>query len=117
MDTDFSRWNIRTNPPTWRPPTDIYESANSIVIVMEIAGMHVDDFSIEVTGRVLSISGIRPHIVNKRAYHQVEIPFGEFKSDFEIPLQFNVDTIDAIYNNGFLEVTVQKSPPQQVQIK
>jgi HSP20 family molecular chaperone IbpA len=47
----------------------------------------------------------------------VEIPFGEFKSDFEIPLQFNVDTIDAIYNNGFLEVTVQKSPPQQVQIK
>ncbi len=117
MDTGYSQWSLKTNRPSWRPPTDIYESLNSIVIIMEIAGMHVDDFSIEVTGRVLSINGIRPHIVDKRAYHQVEIPFGEFRADFEIPAKFNLDTIDARYNNGFLEVTIQKSHPKQVQIE
>ena len=117
MDTGYSQWSLKTNIPSWRPPTDIYEIENSIVIIMEIAGMHVDDFSIEVSGRILSIKGIRPHVVDKRAYHQVEIPYGDFKTEFEIPAHFNLDTIDAVYNNGFLEVTIRKSHPRQVQIE
>ena len=117
MDTGYSQWSLRKNIPSWRPPTDIYEIENSIVIIMELAGMHVEDFSIEVTGKRLSINGIRPHVVDKRAYHQVEIPFGEFRAEFEIPVEFNLDTIAAVYNNGFLEVTIQKSHPKQVRIE
>jgi HSP20 family protein len=117
MDTGYSQWSLKRNKPSWRPPTDIYEIEKSIIIIMEIAGMHVDDFSIEVTGRILSINGIRPHVVNKRAYHQVEIPYGEFSTEFEIPIEFNLDTIDAVYNNGFLEVTIEKSHPKQVKVE
>src|SRR5690242_21704341 len=39
----------------WKPPTDIYETNDAIVVYMDIAGMHAEDFSVEYADSVLTI--------------------------------------------------------------
>ena len=116
MEQDFSRWHINKRATSWRPPMDIYETRDSITVRIEVAGMQEDDFIIELNGRFLSIRGARPDIVEHRAFHQMEIRFGEFYLEFEIPIPVDVEKIEAIYNNGFLLVSLPKSTPQQIEI-
>jgi len=30
--------------PKWKPPTDVYETADALVVHMDIAGLHAEDF-------------------------------------------------------------------------
>lgn len=117
MDTDYSRWQLRMHTPSWRPPTDIFETKNDIVVRVEIAGMKEDDFLIEIQGQLLTIKGKRPDIAQRRAFHQMEIRFGEFNIDFEFPVNVESEKIEAIYQNGFLNVSVPKSKPRQIDIE
>jgi len=116
MDTRHSRWQLRMRTPSWRPPTDIFETNDTIVIRVEIAGMREGDFSIEINRRILTIKGTRPDIAEQRAYHQMEIRFGDFNIDFEFPIPVDSDNIDAVYKDGFLRVVVPKSKPRQIGI-
>jgi HSP20 family protein len=92
----------------WRPPTDVYETDEAVVVRVEIAGMHETDFSIVLDGRYLSIRGLRQDISERRAYHQMEIRYGEFNVDVEMPVTIDVDNVQAIYQNGFLKIVLPK---------
>ena len=117
METSRTQWRFIKNLPSWRPPTDIYETGEKIIVRIEIAGMHEEDFSIQLNGRKLSIRGVRPDIAEQRAYHQMEIRFGEFTLDVEIPTPVAADQIEAIYMNGFLQIFLPKLTPRQIQIR
>ena len=77
---ETSRWRIISRPHAWRPPTDVYETEDAITIRIEVAGMRESDFTIALVERTLTIRGIRQDTPERRAYHQMEIPFGEFSS-------------------------------------
>jgi len=109
-------WRMSIRPPTWRPPTDMYELENAAIIRVEIAGMRENDFSIELNGRNLSIKGSRQDIAERRAYHQMEIRFGEFRIEMELPFHVETDQIQAIYNNGFLKIVLPKAHPRHISI-
>ena len=94
--------------PAWRPPTDVYETEDAVIVRVEIAGMHETDFSIVLDGRYLSIRGIRQDVSERRAYHQMEIRFGEFSVDVEMPAAVDVENVQAIYQNGFLKIMLPK---------
>ena len=49
----------RSRPRTWRPPTDVYETDDAVIVKLEVAGMNPDDFKISFDDRVLTISGSR----------------------------------------------------------
>ncbi len=53
--------NLRMSarPHVWRPPTDVFETEDAIIVRVEIAGMLENDFSIVLDGRYLSIRGMR----------------------------------------------------------
>jgi HSP20 family protein len=103
-------------PPAWHPPTDLYETEGAIIARVEIAGMSDDDFSIELNGRLLTIRGIRQDIPERRAYHQMEIRFGEFSIDLELPASVDTDQVEAVYSNGILRVLLPKALPHQIPI-
>ena len=94
--------------PAWRPPTDVYETEEAVVVRVEIAGMHEPDFSIVLDGRYLTIRGLRQDVIERRAYHQMEIRYGEFNVDVEIPLTIDADNVQATYQNGFLKIILPK---------
>lgn len=116
-----SRLNLRS--PLWRPPTDVYETEDVFVARVEIAGMRDEDFTIELDGRDLLIRGVRPelsgsaNLTGARAYHQMEIRFGEFSLEFELPGGVVAEGVQAIYENGFLVVTLPKARPRQISVE
>jgi HSP20 family protein len=110
-------WRVITSRPrAWRPPTDVYEVEDRIVVRVEIAGMNESDFSISLDANVLTINGIRPDINERRAYHQMEINFGEFVTSVEFNIPIDSTHVRAEYQNGFLWVFVPKAQPKVIKI-
>jgi HSP20 family protein len=110
-------WHITGKPNVWHPPTDVYETDEKIVIRVEIAGMREGEVSVNFDHHLLSINGSRPEVSEKRAFHQMEIFFGEFSTDIEIPVAIDTDHIQAEYQDGFLRVFLPKASPKKIQIK
>lgn len=117
MDAGSSHWRMSLRSHVWRPPTDVYETEVEIVVRVEIAGMKEDDFTIELNDRYLSIRGVRPDIPERRAYHQMEIRFGEFNTEVELPSAVIADGVEAVYRDGFLRVVLPKARARKIQIE
>ncbi len=117
LSSETTRWRIVSRPHIWRPPTDVYEVDETIIVRVEIAGMRDAEFSISLEERYLTIRGLRPDVPERRAYYQMEIPFGEFITEVELPCQVVVDEIEAIYRDGFLRIVLPKLRPSQIKIE
>ncbi|HKG52713.1 MAG TPA: Hsp20/alpha crystallin family protein [Anaerolineales bacterium] len=106
-------WHVRS---TWSPPTDVYETENSCVIKLEIAGMKDEDFEVAFENNILMISGNRPDLNERRAYHQMEIRFGKFEIAVEIPVKVDMENATAEYKDGFLVIVLPRSDPNQGEV-
>jgi HSP20 family protein len=115
--TDTSRWRIISRPHAWRPPTDVYETEDAIIIRVEVAGMREADFTISLIERSLTIRGIRQDTSERRAYHQMEIAFGEFNTEVELPYQIISDKVEATYRDGFLRITLPIAQPKHIKVE
>lgn len=100
------------SPAPWRPPTDVYETSDRVVIKIEIAGMNSDDFEISFADRILQIRGVRRDKQHKLSYHCLEVQYGEFLSEVYLPGNYAATSIEAQYENGFLTITLPKVPPE-----
>lgn len=116
---DFGIVNLRvsSHPLTWRPPTDVYERDDSLVVRVEIAGMKEEDFLIQLDQNLLVIRGARTDLNERRAYHQMEINFGEFLTGVDLQVPIDVENVRAEYQNGFLWVFLPKTQPRIIKIK
>ncbi len=114
--TGIANWHITGKPHVWHPPTDVYETEEKIVIRVEIAGMRDGNVSVNFDHHILSINGSRTEVPEKRAFNQMEIFFGEFSSEIEIPVPIDVDNIQAEYEDGFLRVYLPKATPRHIEI-
>ncbi len=110
-------WQMRMQAHIWSPPTDLFENEQYYVIRVEVAGMRQQDFSVILDNNLLTISGSRPDTPERRAYHQMEVRFGEFSTTVSIPGPVNVETSTAEYEDGFLVVTLPKAAPSKINIK
>ena len=115
--TETSRWRIISRPHVWRPPTDVYETEDAIIIRVEVAGMREADFTISLVERSLTIRGIRQDTSERRAYHQMEIPFGEFSTEFELPYLIISDKVEATYHDGFLRISLPIAQPKHIKVE
>lgn len=99
----------RQAPSLWRPPTDVYETQNDVVILIEIAGMDPDEIQVEFRDRILRVSGRREDKLLRAACHCLEVQYGDFSSEVYLPGQYELDTIQAEYKDGFLTITLPKA--------
>ncbi len=107
------QWIVCQHVGAWQPPTDVYEDDEAVVVRVEAAGMHSEDFSISLAERRLIITGTRVDVVAKRAYHQMEIHFGEFRAEVHLPWQVEPQAVDAAYEDGFLFVRLPRPGAQR----
>ena len=108
-------WQVQSS--IWSPPTDVYETDDAYAVRVEIAGMREDDFEVVVENNTLLISGNRPDIPERRAYHQMEIRFGKFTTAIGLPGPVDIDHAVAQYADGFLTITLPKSKPNQIKVE
>jgi HSP20 family protein len=112
----ITHWHLTSKPNVWRPPTDLIETDEAYVVRMEIAGMNVADFTININSSILTINGTRWESYPNCAFHQMEIPSGDFSSSVEIPTPIDEEGITAVYENGFLHVTLPKAKIKQIKV-
>jgi HSP20 family protein len=110
------QWVLARHGQVWRPPTDVYETDDSIVVKVEVAGMSENDFAITFVDRTLAIAGIRRDTASKRGYHQMEILYGQFRTEVYVPETVEVNDVEAVYQDGFLVVTLPKTTSRRVTI-
>ncbi len=117
----------QTGPETtFEPPTDIYETSDSIVVRMEIAGMAADaiDLSIDEPRGRLTISGCRVEGGEeaRRRYYALEIASGPLTRVVQLARPVVAENAVAAYENGFLVVrlplrTEEPRQPRSVPIQ
>jgi len=113
--------NERAETRTWAPPADIYETANGLVLKLELPGIDPSQVDIQVRDNSLYLEGERkPEGSQKdRTYHRIERPYGTFGRSFTLPAQFAADKVEAKYSDGLLILTVPKreeSKPKSIKI-
>ena len=109
-------WAAVRQQRKWRPSTDVYETEESVIVKVEIAGMSEQDFCVSLSNRNLSISGARRDPDCKLSYQQLEIPYGQFSTEVFLPYAVERDEIRATYDNGFLTVVLPKVKAHHVQV-
>lgn len=111
---NVNRWRNGLRSHVWRPATDVFEIEESIVVRVEIAGMREEDFSISLKGNQLTVRGNRPDVLERRAYYQMEISFGEFLTEVNLPGPVLSDHVTAEYIDGFLRLVFRKDRPKKI---
>ena len=114
LRSNANRWRNGLLSHVWRPATDVFETEESIVIRVEIAGMREEDFSISLKGNQLTIRGNRTDVLERRAYYQLEISFGEFLTEVDLPGPVLSDQVTAEYIDGFLRLEFPKDRPKKI---
>jgi HSP20 family protein len=105
-------------PAIWVPPTDVYETEDQIVVQVEIAGTRQSDLSVSLHDRRLTITGARvDQGPRHRAYHQLQVRYGDFRSEVDLPVPIDEAHIDAEYSDGLLRIVLPKLKPRQIDVQ
>ncbi len=115
--TNTSRWRSGSRLHAWRPPTDVYETNDAIIIRVEVAGMRESDFTITLVERNLTIRGVRQDTSERRSYHQMEIAYGEFSTEVDLPYTVITEKVQAAYRDGFLHITLPIALPKHIKVE
>jgi HSP20 family protein len=96
------------------PRVDVFyvDDPPRAVVKAELAGVDVDEVSLEIRGRQLVITGERrPDEAAGRLYQQIEIENGPFRRVVELGADVEAGDAKASYQDGVLEVTVPLAQP------
>lgn len=96
----------------WRPPTDVYETDDAVVVLVEVAGMDPEKLEVSFRGKILQIRGRREDRHRKYSCHCLEVEYGEFSSVVYLPGNYDRDAISAEYDDGFLTIRLPKASPE-----
>jgi HSP20 family protein len=108
--------------PLWAPGMDMYETAEALVIVLDLAGVEVGMTEVHAEPQMLVVRGVRrerrsPSRPNEqRSYHTLEIPYGRFERSVRLPPGLDTAEAHANYREGLLEITLPKRVARQVRI-
>jgi len=94
-----------------RPYIDIVESDKEIVATAEMPGMNKEDININITSDTLELSAESKHEEEKKGkdYIYRERRSGNYYRSISLPSPVDSNSAKASYNNGILEVKMQKT--------
>jgi HSP20 family protein len=102
------------SPATFRPAADLFETAQGLVLRLELAGVAASDVSLTLAGHELIIRGRRqpPPPADIQRFIHLEMTFGPFTRRFALPIAVDPQRVEARYLDGILEVRLPRRQPQ-----
>jgi HSP20 family protein len=98
------------------PNVDVYYCGDPqrAVVKVDLAGVHLDEVGIEVSGRQIAIMGER-HVQDTegRVYQQVEIESGPFRRVVELQVDVDAERATASYEDGVLRIDLPLRDPSE----
>lgn len=119
---ELENWNERIHrffgeyPTTdfnYYPHVDISEDEDNIYVEAEIPGVKKEDIKITLQDNILTITGEKKKENNKKNFFRSERVYGSFTRSFTLPDDINSDSVEAKFDNGILNVTIQKVQPKK----
>ena len=95
---------------SWKPPIDVFETPDSILITAEIAGVEKEDLELEINSRAIKISGRRIPMpcTDDGRYRLAEIQYGVFERIMHLPVIIDPEKVTASYKKGLLQIHLTK---------
>jgi HSP20 family protein len=110
--TSFKRNPVMFSTGVWQPLVDVYETADAVLVVAELAGVVRDDIRIVLDNNVLHLAGERrdrrPH--TPRQYSVMELSYGRFEREIELPAAVVPESTRANLESGLLVIVMAKAP-------
>jgi HSP20 family protein len=105
-----------TSGEVWSPRVDVYETEDTLVIKVCVAGLEPNQMELALSGddRYLTLRGVRSEQDEDKSqrvrYHQLEVYYGPFERTVSLPSEvvFDRDNLNATYRDGFLKVVLPK---------
>jgi len=103
------------------PAMNVWEDENTLYAEAEVPGLSMEDLDIYVQGNELTIKGERRHEEQEGVtYHRRERGTGAFNGTVQLPVEVDVDEVEASLTNGVLTVRLPKSSrsrPRKIEVK
>jgi len=114
--------SLTFGPEVWRPPVNVFETQEAVIVLTELAGIGPDDVSVRYEAGRLIVVGRRPDPIPAGclAVHRLEIPTGPFAFEVSLPLGVTPEEAKATCRNGWLEIRLPKAataPPETITIR
>lgn len=121
FDSFFGRATPSAAGRTWTPAVDLYETADDLVLMLEVPGVRDRDVTVSITGDLLSIKGERrfEHEVKDQQLLHVERVYGKFERLVQLPIPVQTDKVKASYRDGVLEIKLPKAEavkPKEIKV-
>jgi HSP20 family protein len=96
--------------PRWRPDADTYETATTVEIMVDLAGIEEDELEVQLFEDVLVVEGRRqlPSCREGAVYHAAGIRQGPFRVELPLPAPVDAERVEARYERGLLRITLRK---------
>lgn len=107
------------HPEAWRPPVEVVECAEELLVRVEIAGVTHADLDVMVDADELRVRGertVRPSS-GPRIYHESRIRYGPFEVAVRLPFPVAVGAASAEYVNGLLSVRLPRQAAARVPLR
>ncbi len=103
----------------WRPPVEVVECTEELVVRVEIAGLTPADLDVMVEGDELRVRGERTvaYPNGRRIYHESRIRYGPFEVVVRLPFPISVGAASAEYVDGLLRVRLPRQAAAQVPMR
>lgn len=97
------------------PKVDIFEKEEKIFINAELPGVNKEEISIDVKGRVLTLSGEgrKEEEIKEGQLYRRECSYGRFERSFTLPFEVRSEQVSASYQDGILHLEIEK-PQEEV---
>ena len=108
--TSLSRTVPMTSREGWQPDVDVYETADDLIVLMDTAGIDMDNMTVTAQKNSITVEGRRslPKRGNVCCIHQLEIEMGFFKRTISFPVLVQIEAINFSCQNGILEIKIPK---------
>jgi HSP20 family protein len=105
----------------WAPLADVYETAEDMVIAVEMPGFSEKDIRLSMTGDLVVIQAERsvPPDAQNASFHRRERWFGKVERAFQLAIPVETTKVVASYRDGVLTVRLPKSEglkPREIKI-
>ena len=104
------------------PRAEVFETDDQVALKIEVPGLSEKDFEITLKDHVLTLRGERK-LENGFKLENLawtERPCGTFLRTFNLPQMVDLNTVDATYTNGILQIVFAKheaAKPKQIPVK
>ncbi|HEU5321886.1 MAG TPA: Hsp20/alpha crystallin family protein [Methylomirabilota bacterium] len=94
----------------WRPDADTYETATTLEVAVDLAGVQDDEVEVQLFEDVLVVEGRRALAAAEpgAVYHAAAIRQGPFQLQVPLPAPIDAERVEARFERGLLRITLPK---------